>query len=66
MSSYKPLLEKAGLPAVEFPTSNLLATLLLLKNLNSKNILCKMLRHAAITLGTCSHVLVDAQEVASM
>ncbi len=63
---FAPLPEKAGLPAVGFPTSGTLATLLLPKNLNSKNVLSEMLRHATITLGICSHVLVDAQEVAAM
>ncbi len=65
--SFKPLLEKAGLPAIRFhDLRHTCATLLLSKNVNPK-IVSEMLGHAtvAITLDTYSHVLPNMQESAA-
>jgi integrase len=65
--SFKPLLKKAGLPAIRFhDLRHTCATLLLSKNVNPK-IVSEMLGHAtiAITLDTYSHVLPNMQESAT-
>ena len=65
--SFKPLLKKAGLPAIRFhDLRHTCATLLLSSNVNPK-IVSEMLGHAtiAITLDTYSHVLPNMQESAT-
>jgi integrase len=65
--SFKPLLKKAGLPAIRFhDLRHTCATLLLSKNVNPK-IVSEMLGHAniSITLDTYSHVLPNMQESAA-
>jgi integrase len=65
--SFKPLLEKAGLPAIRFhDLRHTCATLLLSRNVNPK-IVSEMLGHAtiAITLDTYSHVLHNMQKGAA-
>jgi integrase len=65
--SFKPLLKKAGLPAIRFhDLRHTCATLLLSKNVNPK-IVSEMMGHAtiAITLDTYSHVLPNMQESAA-
>ena len=65
--SFKPLLEKAGLPPIRFhDLRHTCATLLLSSNVNPK-IVSEMLGHAtiAITLDTYSHVLPNMQESAA-
>jgi integrase len=65
--SFKPLLKKAGLPAIRFhDLRHTCATLLLSSNVNPK-IVSEMLGHAtiAITLDTYSHVLPNMQESAA-
>ena len=64
--SFKPLLERAGLPPIRFhDLRHTCATLLLSKGVNPK-IVQEMLGHAniSVTLDTYSHVLPDMQEVA--
>ena len=64
--SFKPLLERAGLPSLRFhDLRHTCATLLLSKGVNPK-IVQEMLGHAniSVTLDTYSHVLPDMQEVA--
>jgi integrase len=64
--SFKPLLERAGLPSIRFhDLRHTCATLLLSKGVNPK-IVQEMLGHAniSVTLDTYSHVLPDMQEVA--
>ncbi len=65
--SFKPLLEKACLPAIRFhDLRHTCATLLLSRNVNPK-VVSEMLGHAniAITLDTYSHVLPDMQDKAA-
>ena len=62
--SFRPLLEKAGLPAIRFhDLRHTCATLLLSQNVNPETV-SEMLGHAsiAITMDTYSHVLPDMQE----
>jgi integrase len=64
--SFKPLLERAGLPTIRFhDLRHTCATLLLGKGVNPK-IVQEMLGHAniSVTLDNYSHVLPDMQEVA--
>ena len=64
--SFKPLLERAGLPPIRFhDLRHTCATLLLSKGVNPK-IVQEMLGHAniSVTLDTYSHVLPGMQEVA--
>jgi integrase len=64
---FKPLLRRAGLPAIRFhDLRHTCATLLLSKNVNPK-IVSEMLGHAtiAITLDTYSHVLPTMQDSAA-
>jgi integrase len=65
--SFKPLLERAGLPSIRFhDLRRMRATLLLSKGVNPK-IVQEMLGHAniSVTLDTYSHVLPDMQEGAA-
>ena len=64
--SFRPLLERAGLPRIRFhDLRHTCATLLLLKNVNSK-VVQELLGHANIseTMDTYSHVLPSMQEAA--
>ncbi len=64
--SFRPLLERAGLPKIRFhDLRHTCATLLLLKNVNSK-VVQELLGHANIseTMDTYSHVLPSMQEAA--
>lgn len=64
--SFRPLLERAGLPRIRFhDLRRSCATLLLLRNVNPK-IVQEMLGHANIseTMDTYSHVLPSMQEIA--
>ena len=64
--SFRPLLERAGLPRIRFhDLRHTCVTLLLLRNVNPK-IVQEMLGHANIseTMGTYSHVLPSMQEPA--
>jgi integrase len=65
--SFKPLLERAGLPGVRFhDLRHTCATLLLTRNVNPK-IVSEMLGHStiAITLDTYSHVLPNMRDQAA-
>ena len=64
--SFRPLLERAGLPRIRFhDLRHTCATLLLSENVNPK-IVQEMLGHAniSITMDTYSHVLPSMQEAA--
>jgi len=63
--SFKPLLERAGLPSIRFHDLRHTCATLLPKGVNPK-IVQEMLGHAniSVTLDTYSHVLPDMQEVA--
>ena len=65
--SFKPLLEKAGLPPIRFhDLRHTCATLLLSKDVNPK-VVSEMLGHSSIsvTLDIYSHLLPDMQEKAT-